>query len=253
MRFNRVVTVALVSLAATAVLASSAFAATSRSTAVHIGSSKLGRILVNAQGRTLYIWAHDKGSKSTCYGMCAKYWPPLVTSGKPRALGGVRSSLLGTSRRHDGRTQVTYHGHPLYTFLMDKKTGDTKGEGLTGFGGRWDPVSAAGTAVKATASKHAVRRGYQSPVKLSVITPAARDIAGAGGVFNVDLSIQAQNARGNRLLSAANGYIPFFNDIGSPTFGPGQKDPEHPAWWSRCPPRRRRQADRTRTSPASSS
>jgi predicted lipoprotein with Yx(FWY)xxD motif len=222
MRFIRILGLAL---ALTSLIATGAFAA-SRGTAVHIGSSKLGRILVNSHGKTLYIWAHDKGSKSTCYGMCAKYWPPVTTSGKPQALGGVRTSLLGTTRRNDGRTQVTYHGHPLYLFAGDTKPGDTKGEGLTGFGGRWDPVSAAGRAVKAQTSSYG--RRSQTPVKLSVITPAPHDAAGANGVFNIDLSLQAQNARGNRLLSAANGYVPFFNDVTAPTFGPGMIDPGAP-------------------------
>jgi predicted lipoprotein with Yx(FWY)xxD motif len=59
--------------------------------------------------------------------MCAEYRPPVTTSGKPQAVGGVRKSLLGTTRRRDGRTQLTHNGHPLYTFIMDKKAGDTKG------------------------------------------------------------------------------------------------------------------------------
>src|SRR6187200_1645662 len=135
MRFIRILGLAL---ALTSLIATGAFAA-SRGTAVHIGSSKLGRILVNSHGKTLYIWAHDKGSKSTCYGDCAEYWPPVMTSGKPRAVGGAKASLLGSTRRRDGRMQVTYKGHPLYRFVQDKKPGDVKGEGLTGFGGRWDP------------------------------------------------------------------------------------------------------------------
>src|SRR5262249_50834369 len=147
-----------------------------------------------------------------------------LTSGKPRAVGGVKASLLGTSRRADGRTQVTYKGHPLYTFIMDKKRGDTKGEGLTGFGGRWDPVSVSGHAGR----KEAAGKSDSTPVKLSVITPGAGDVAGAGGVFNIDLSLQAQNSYGNSLLSATNGYIPFFNDVGTPTFGPGMPDPGAP-------------------------
>jgi hypothetical protein len=173
---------------------------------------------------TLYMWAHDKGSRSTCSGMCAKYWPPVTTSGKPRAVAGVRASLLGTSRRADGRMQVTYHGHPLYTFAGDKKRGDTKGEGLTGFGGRWDPVSPAGRAVR----KAAAGQYDTKPVKVKMITPGPGDVAGAGGVFNIDLSLQAQNAAGNQALSPDNGYIPFFNDVTAPTFGPGKIDPGAP-------------------------
>jgi predicted lipoprotein with Yx(FWY)xxD motif len=222
MRFVRV---SLAAFAVLAIAATGTSAAMSRGTAVHVGSSKLGRVLVNSQGKTLYMWAHDKGSRSTCNGMCAKYWPPVTTSGKPRAIGGARASLIGTSRRRDGRMQVTYNGHPLYTFVGDKKPGDTKGEGLTGFGGRWDPVSPAGRAVT---SDYSNQQDDQSPVKVKVITPGAGDVAGAGGVFNIDLSLQAQNARGNSLLSAANGYVPFFNNVTAPTFGPGKIDPGAP-------------------------
>src|SRR5262249_57250948 len=108
----------------------------------------LGRVLVDSRGKTLYLWAHDKTSKSTCYGDCASYWPPLITTGRPRAFAGANSTLLGTTRRTDGRLQVTYAGHPLYYFVQDARAGQTKGEGLTGFGGRWDPGSACGSAVR---------------------------------------------------------------------------------------------------------
>ena len=214
---------------AVAVLLTASFGAATASAASHgaeiqTGRTGLGRVLVNAQGRTLYLWAHDTSSKSTCSGACAKAWPPVITNGKPVVRGGARSSLVGTSRRSDGRRQVTYAGHPLYTFIGDTKPGQTKGEGLTGFGGRWDPVSTAGMAVRKRASASA----YNAPVRLQMITPTRGEQAGAGGAFNVDLSIQARNRTGNRLLSAANGYVPFFNQPGSPTFGPGMKDPGAP-------------------------
>jgi predicted lipoprotein with Yx(FWY)xxD motif len=132
-------------LAVVTIAAASALAAGS-SAVVKVGPSNLGRVLVDAHGKTLYIWAHDKTSKSTCNGACAGYWPPLITQGKPKAIAGANSKLLGTSRRSDGRMQVTYAGHPLYSFALDTKAGQTNGEGLTDFGGRWDPVSAAGKA-----------------------------------------------------------------------------------------------------------
>ena len=132
-------------LAVVAIAAASAFAA-GGSAVVKVGPSKLGRVLVDAHGKTLYIWAHDKTSKSSCNGACAGYWPPLITQGRPKAIAGANSKLLGTSRRSDGRMQVTYAGHPLYSFALDTKAGQTNGEGLTDFGGRWDPVSAAGKA-----------------------------------------------------------------------------------------------------------
>jgi predicted lipoprotein with Yx(FWY)xxD motif len=90
-------------------------------------------VLVDVHGKTLYLWAHDKGRKSTCGGDCATYWPPLVTNGKPSAVGGAHSELLGSARRGDGRLQVTYAGHPLYTFIQDMRPGQTNGEALTGF------------------------------------------------------------------------------------------------------------------------
>src|SRR5262249_34440840 len=134
--------------AAAAALAASSLAATATGATVKVGSTGLGRVLVTAQGKTLYLWAGDRGRTSTCYGDCAEYWPPLLTAGKPTAIGGANAKLLGTTKRADGRLQVTYKGHPLYTFIQDVERGQTKDEGLTGFGGRWAPVSAGGAAVR---------------------------------------------------------------------------------------------------------
>jgi predicted lipoprotein with Yx(FWY)xxD motif len=139
----------LVVLVLAAALLTTAAAAGSRSgSVVKVRQSSLGRILVDSHGRTLYLWAHDRHHKSTCYGACAAYWPALTTHGKPRAIAGARQALLSTTRRRDGRLQVSYHGHPLYRFVGDTRAGQTSGEGLTDFGGRWDPVSAAGNAVR---------------------------------------------------------------------------------------------------------
>jgi predicted lipoprotein with Yx(FWY)xxD motif len=146
-RLARVLVLAVIVLAA-AVQAVSASAAPRSGSLVTLHQSSLGRILADSHGRTLYLWAHDKHHKSTCYGACAVYWPAVTTHGSPRAAGGARKALLGTTRRRDGRLQLTYRGHPLYRFAGDTKAGETSGEGLTDFGGRWDPVSAAGLAVR---------------------------------------------------------------------------------------------------------
>ena len=148
-------------LAIVSIAAASAFAAGGNAT-VKLGTSNLGRILVDAHGKTLYIWAHDKSSKSTCNGGCAGYWPPLISKGRPQAIAGANGKLLGTSRRSDGRLQVTYAGHPVYYFVQDTKAGQTNGEGLTDFGGRWDPVSAAGKAVHKAASDTSTSAGGYS-------------------------------------------------------------------------------------------
>ena len=122
-------------------------AASAPSEKVRVASTNLGTVLVDSKGRTLYLFTKDSGKKSACSGMCATFWPPLRTGGKPTAGRGVRASLLGTTMRSDGRAQVTYHGHPLYGFAKDKKPGDTNGEGLTAFGGSWFAVSPAGNRV----------------------------------------------------------------------------------------------------------
>jgi predicted lipoprotein with Yx(FWY)xxD motif len=124
-------------------------ASASSSSAARVGtaSSQIGRILVDSHGRTLYLFAKDKNGKSTCYGLCAGYWPALTTRGKPKAISGARTALLGTTRRKDGRLQVTYRGHPLYRFSGDTGAGQTSGEGLTDFGGGWWAVSPAGNKI----------------------------------------------------------------------------------------------------------
>jgi predicted lipoprotein with Yx(FWY)xxD motif len=114
---------------------------------VKTGTSALGRIIVDGRSHTLYLFKKDTHGRSACSGACAQNWPPLLTKGKAKAGRGARSSLLGTTRRADGTTQVTYRRHPLYTFVGDAgKRGSTKGEGLTAFGARWYVVSAKGTA-----------------------------------------------------------------------------------------------------------
>jgi predicted lipoprotein with Yx(FWY)xxD motif len=218
MRLTRILMVAALALAAT-VLTAAAVADNKGGAVVKIGPSKLGRILVDSHGKTLYLWAHDKGSRSTCYGQCAAYWPPLTTAGRPIARSGARSELLGTTRRADGRMQVTYNHHPLYYFAGDKRAGQTAGEGLTGFGGRWDPLSAAGKAVrKGGGSGSGSGYGDQPPLQASVISPRAGDRAGVGGTFSVDLSLLARTADANNLLS---GYTSAFNDPNAPSFHPG--------------------------------
>ena len=109
----------------------------------------LGTILVDSQGRTLYLFQKDSGTNSACSGACATAWPPLRDSGKPTAGTGLNASLLGTTPRSDGNPQVTYNGHPLYTFVMDQKPGDAKGQGVTAFGASWFTLNSAGNQVTA--------------------------------------------------------------------------------------------------------
>src|SRR6266576_3072949 len=136
---------ALVTVIAVGALAASAIASTKAST-ITLKSTAVGKVLVGANGRTLYLFTADKGTKSVCYGKCATYWPPLI-AGKPTAGAGLNASLLGTTKRKDGKLQVTSNGHPLYFFQPDKKAGDINGQGFVHFGGSWWTVSAAGAKV----------------------------------------------------------------------------------------------------------
>lgn len=117
---------------------------------VALAKSKLGAILVDAKGRTLYLWLADKGTTSTCSGACAGAWPPVTTTGKPRAGTGVIGSDLGTTKRADGTLQVTYAGHPLYYFSGDSSPGQTNGQASSAFGAPWYVVSAKGIAITGT-------------------------------------------------------------------------------------------------------
>jgi predicted lipoprotein with Yx(FWY)xxD motif len=114
---------------------------------VSTATTSLGKILVDSRGRTLYLFGKDKNGKSACSGMCATFWPPLIASGKRVAAAGVKASLLGTTRRADGRMQVTYNHHPLYTFVKDTSKGQTNGEGVIAFGAQWGAVSPVGARV----------------------------------------------------------------------------------------------------------
>ena len=125
----------------------------SKATLVALGKTPLGNVLVDARGRTLYLFEKDKRGRSGCYGACATYWPPLLSTTMPRAARGVRASLLGLTRRTDGKRQVTYAGHPLYTFSLDRKAGQASGQGLTDFGGTWAAVASSGRAVERAASR----------------------------------------------------------------------------------------------------
>jgi len=94
-------------------------------------------ILVDTKGFTLYDFHKDKGGKSACYGACASTWPPLTTGGAPQAMSGAEASQLGTTKRSDGTVQVTYAGHPLYTYAADTKPGEAKGNDFSSFGAQW--------------------------------------------------------------------------------------------------------------------
>jgi predicted lipoprotein with Yx(FWY)xxD motif len=114
---------------------------------VGVATIGLGKVLVDSQGRTLYLFEKDSGGQSTCFGPCASAWPPLPAPSEPTVGGGANASLVATAKRSDGAPQVTYAGHPLYLYAGDHQPGDANGQDSTGFGARWSALSPAGSAI----------------------------------------------------------------------------------------------------------
>jgi predicted lipoprotein with Yx(FWY)xxD motif len=122
---------------------------------VKLTSSSYGRFLVDSHGHTLYLFAKDEGGESYCNGACAAVWPPLETRSMPHAAAGVNGGALGTIKRDDGDTQVTYRGHPLYYYAADASTaGKTKGEDVDQFGAGWYIVDSNGKAIEPESSSN---------------------------------------------------------------------------------------------------
>jgi predicted lipoprotein with Yx(FWY)xxD motif len=115
---------------------------------VTLRKTALGSVLVDSRGHTLYLFEKDRNGVSMCNTACVAYWPALTSHSTPRAGKGVHQSLLQLGRAHNGVRQVTYAGHPLYTFVGDKQAGQTTGEGLNNFGAEWYALAASGRTVQ---------------------------------------------------------------------------------------------------------
>jgi len=114
-----------------------------------VASSRFGQVLVDGQGRALYLFAADTAGASTCYDACATAWPPLLTDkgAKVDAMHAATASLTGTTTRKDGSVQVTYNGHPLYYFDGDKQPGQITCQAVVNFGAAWYVVDPKGNAI----------------------------------------------------------------------------------------------------------
>jgi predicted lipoprotein with Yx(FWY)xxD motif len=143
--------VALACAASAATIASAqsslpAAAHSSRAATVQLRHTSLGSILVSSSGRTLYEFTRDHGNKNSCAAIsgCSAVWPSLKASGRPTGDSGVKASLLSSTSGN----QVTYAGHPLYTYSGDSGTGETSYVGVKAFGGTWYAINASGGTVK---------------------------------------------------------------------------------------------------------
>ena len=117
-----------------------------KGTTVKVVSSQYGPVVADARGEAFYLFASEKSSRSRCYAACADRWPPVLANGQPRAGPGSRGRLLGTTRRRDGKLQVTYAGHPMYYYAGDAP-GRILCQGVTEFGGLWLVVRPSGKPV----------------------------------------------------------------------------------------------------------
>ncbi len=121
--------------------------AVSATSALSLRQTSVGRVLIDANGRTLYLFAADTANVSKLSPAGRAVWPPFIAATPPKATGGALAGQIGTVT---GSNQVTYNGHPLYYFVGDKSPGQTNGQGLNEFGARWYALSGAGTAVTST-------------------------------------------------------------------------------------------------------
>ncbi|HSD77425.1 MAG TPA: hypothetical protein VLA98_08460 [Solirubrobacteraceae bacterium] len=152
MRRIALVLVAVLAAAAVAVAVAGATGHQGRAAAAHpslqLRKTKLGRIVVDARSRTLYLFEKDRRGRSACYGACAGAWPPALAGGRVTVGRGLSARRAGTTRRRDGKRQLTYGGHPLYRFAPDaNRPGSTKGQGVDGFGAKWYVVASSGRKI----------------------------------------------------------------------------------------------------------
>lgn len=133
--------------------ASAAVVTSSKTAALAVRTTSLGRVLVDSQGRTLYEFGHDLTNRSRCSGQCAMNWPPASSSASPKAGAGITKSRLRVIHRAGGVRQMSYNGHPLYRFVLDTRAGDVKGQGVNAFGGIWHVLSPSGAIVTGKPAK----------------------------------------------------------------------------------------------------
>jgi predicted lipoprotein with Yx(FWY)xxD motif len=149
MRLLLIVPVLALALATASSATSAPSAPESSRATLTLRSSQFGKILFDGRGFALYAFTKDRrGGRSTCYGACAKAWPPYVVRGALSAGPGTKRSLLGSVRRRDGSLQATYAGRPLYYYVGDRRARQVLCQNVSEFGGVWLVVRASGQLVR---------------------------------------------------------------------------------------------------------
>jgi predicted lipoprotein with Yx(FWY)xxD motif len=150
---RRQMALAVIGFAAVLVVIGPVQAKSSTSARLSVRSSEYGPTLFGPAGKVVYVFGADRRSVSHCYGVCAKAWPPLLTRGAPLAGAGVSAKLLGTAKRKDGTSQVTYNGHPLYSYSADK-VGKIMCQHADMHGGVWLVIKPSGQPNMAKGKMH---------------------------------------------------------------------------------------------------
>jgi predicted lipoprotein with Yx(FWY)xxD motif len=120
--------------------------AAAKGTAIKLADSQYGKVLFDRAGQAIYLFDKEQSDRSECYDECAAAWPPVLTDGQPQAATGIDESLLGTTKRDDGATQVTYNGHPLYYYAHEGRN-EVRCHNVPGFGGLWLALDREGNAL----------------------------------------------------------------------------------------------------------
>jgi predicted lipoprotein with Yx(FWY)xxD motif len=153
-------TVATASIVLALAVAGAPLASAQGGTAVVLRKVSLGKVLTTSTNFVLYVYTPDGKNKSHCYNACSARWLPLLTTGKPSVGAGLKKALLSTTKRKDGTIQVTYHGHPLYTFTGDTAALQTNGEGVSG---NWYVLNAGGNRIYGSGGGGGGCGGYGCP------------------------------------------------------------------------------------------
>jgi predicted lipoprotein with Yx(FWY)xxD motif len=180
--------------------------ASAGSAQIDVASTSKGSVLTDDQGRVLYMFNPDNRGASVCYDECAAVWPPALTVGAPTAGTGADASLLGTTKRTDGSTQVTYNKYPLYTFTFDAKAGDTNGQAVKSI---WWVLNPAGVP-------------QDDPAQVAVASTPVGDVLTDVKGETLYMSTQDKNGKSSCDAECLKLWVPM-HTFGAPTAGAGAK------------------------------
>ena len=229
----RTIAAAVAALIVAAIVAAVAFGATSMTSSsaqVNVRETSLGKIIVDSKGHTLYLYAPDKKGKSSCYGKCATYWPPLIKTSAKLAGAGINASLITTTKRTNGKLQLVYNGHPLYGFAEDTKAGADERPGPERSRGSLVGPRAVGQADREEAGSCPEQRPrrLRSPTTTSsgggaTATAETPQVPGTSGAWHLSRRFECRRASAPRTRSPRNAPYSRRRAATAPRTRPGHR------------------------------